>query len=358
MDKRTAKGSSLAAKLAAYHGLWYVAVKKLGAISVDTNFHAWRDYTPLISWVDSLWSSKKLTHSQYLALARETGVGYAARKRDVLEVMRDELDASIHEHVQAESLGLPRLPTRAFGDIDAFVGLFAGPPKWRRPMLVLLGATNFGKSVLGADVLRRIGKGLGLARHVEVTVEADEHIDLSEYDHRQHAGVLLDGVGDTMLLKRNREILQGRPKLCKGGKSATMKYSYPFTLARRAVVVTMDLSASNLHLFETGHWLCKRQNVIVVKLTQEAFINVGNDDGARDPESPHEALAKFTVSQVAGMLRSKDLAGPAQVLEANGVSGADLVAMTAAQLQTELRMSVFAARKVVVARDAFLSAPP
>ena len=137
-----------------------------------------------------------------------------------------------------------------------------------------------------------------------------------------------------------------------------MKFSYPFTLARRAVVVTMDLSAANLHLFETDHWLCNRKNIIVVKLTETAFIDVANDDVTRDPESPDETLAKFTVSQVAGFLRSKDLAGPAQVLEANGVNGADLIAMTAAQLQTELRMSVFAARKVIAARDAFQSAPP
>ena len=34
-----------------------------------------------------------------------------------------------------------------------------------------------------------------------------------------------------------------------------MMYAYPFTLARRAVVATMDLSARNLHLLRTDHWL-------------------------------------------------------------------------------------------------------
>ena len=38
-------------------------------------------------------------------------------------------------------------------------------------------------------------------------------MDLADFDRRVHAGVLLDGVGDAMFLKRNREGLQGRPKI-------------------------------------------------------------------------------------------------------------------------------------------------
>ena len=66
----------------------------------------------------------------------------------------------------------------------------------------------------------------------------------------------------------------------------------------------------------------------------------------------------MTVSEVASLLRSKDLTGPAQLFEANGVNGADLLGFTATQLQTELRMTVFAARKVVAARESFLHAQP
>ena len=59
-------------------------------------------------------------------------------------------------------------------------------------------------------------------------------LDLSDFDVCKHAGVLLDGVGDVLFFKRNREVLQGRPKVCKGGKSGTMIYAYPFTLCLRA----------------------------------------------------------------------------------------------------------------------------
>ena len=34
-----------------------------------------------------------------------------------------------------------------------------------------------------------------------------------------------------------------------------MVYSYKYTLARRAIVATFDLSAENLDLFESDHWL-------------------------------------------------------------------------------------------------------
>ena len=50
-----------------------------------------------------------------------------------------------------------------------------------------------------------------------LTVEADEQMDLSDFDIRVHGGVWLDVVGDAMFLHRHREALQGRAKECKEG---------------------------------------------------------------------------------------------------------------------------------------------
>ena len=44
-------------------------------------------------------------------------------------------------------------------------------------------------------------------------METDPNLDFSEFDRDKHAGVLLDGVGDAMILKGNRESLQGRAKV-------------------------------------------------------------------------------------------------------------------------------------------------
>ena len=89
--------------------------------------------------------------------------------------------------------------------------------RWRRPFLVIVGGTNSGKSLLAAKVLTRIGVVLRVPGFVEITVETDEDLDLSSYDHRAHAGILLDGVGDTLTLWRRCEMLQGRPTKCGGG---------------------------------------------------------------------------------------------------------------------------------------------
>ena len=112
--------------------------------------------------------------------------------------------------------------------IDMFVASFTGAPMLRRPMLAIVGGTNLGKSILAADVLNSVAVAMGLDDFLGITVEGDDVLDLGEFDHSKEGGVLLDGVGDVMFLKKNREVLQGWPKKCKGGKSATM-YSYPFT---------------------------------------------------------------------------------------------------------------------------------
>ena len=103
---------------------------------------------------------------------------------------------------------------------------------------------------------------------MEVTVEDNEHLDMADFDVRHHGGVLLDGVGDALILKKNREALQGRAKQTKGAQSATMIYSYKYTLARRAVVATFDLSAKNLTALKVDHWLQNPLNVLQLHLTE------------------------------------------------------------------------------------------
>ena len=112
---------------------------------------------------------------------------------------------------------------------------------------------------------------MGLRDFLEVTVEGSETLDLSGFDHRRHAGVLLDGVGDAYLLWSNREVLQGRPKAAKGAQSATMVYAYAYTLCHRAVVATCDLSALHLDAFDTDHWLNNEKNVLLLDLKEKAF---------------------------------------------------------------------------------------
>ena len=43
---------------------------------------------------------------------------------------------------------------------------------------------------------------------MEVTVEDDGYLDFSSFDVAKHSGVLLDGLGDILLLKKHREVGQ------------------------------------------------------------------------------------------------------------------------------------------------------
>ena len=74
-----------------------------------------------------------------------------------------------------------------------------------------------------------------------------------------------------MFLNHHREDLQGRSKLSKGGRSGTMIYAYPFTLARRAAVATLDLGAQNLAAFTDDHWLSNNTHVIGLWFRGEAW---------------------------------------------------------------------------------------
>ena len=161
-------------------------------------------------------------------------------------------------------------------------------------MLVIVGATNLGKSMLAADVLKKVGKHVGAESFLEITVEDNENLALEDYDLRIHAGVLLDGLADALTLKRHRETLQGRAKVTKGGQSGTNMYAYPFTFCRRAIVATMDLSAGNLGALETDHWLSSSDNVIVLRLREKAFFEPSPEE-VPIPELPLLGAPDHTV---------------------------------------------------------------
>ena len=158
-----------------------------------------------------------------------------------------------------------------------------------------------------------------------MTVEGDSSLDLSEFSLADHAGVLLDGIGDVMMLKAHREALQGCAKKCRGGKSATMMYSYALTLCRCAVVATFDLSARNLHMLSTDHWLADARHVVVLRLVEPGWVTECDN-----PVQAPSPMAAWTVSQVAHWLESSDMSGPASTLQMQGVSGEDLLGFATA----------------------------
>ena len=238
-------------------GHYYVYVNKIGSIINYTDWPPFQEYGVEGWWIDNWLKQGKLSRDTYLRIAAQITVGFQRRLADVRAAERYERELAVREHVAAEQVALAgsTYPIKDFAVVNKFLSFFDGRKHHRRPILVIRGGSNLGKSLLAAEVLRKVGRQLGIHDYLEVTVEGSETMDLNEFDHRKHAGVLLDGVGDTYLLWRNREVLQGRPKVAKGAQSATMVYAYAYTLCNRAVVATCDLSALHLDAFETDHWL-------------------------------------------------------------------------------------------------------
>ena len=155
-------------------------------------------------------------------------------------------------------------------------------------------------------------------------------------------------------MKRHRETLQGRPKKCKGGKSATMMYSYEYTLFGRGVIATFDLSAKHLAHFATDHWLSNSKNVIALRLTEPAWVQRQVLVGPALARSPAEIMSEWGVSDVARWLEDADMVGTAAIFQAEGVNGKDVIAFVSAEsMRADLRLSPISARKVWGHRAAF-----
>ena len=199
-----------------------------------------------------------------------------------------------------------------------------------------------------------MGGHINLASFLEVTVEADSALDFSKLEVDKHAGVLLDGVADAKLLLANREVLQGRPKECTGGRSSTMIYSYVYTLARRAVVVTMDLSASNLHMLQTDHWLSSQENVLQLWLGWPAWMQAAATR-TQPLLTARQRMFDWTVAALAAYLEQEDAEGVARIVRSNSVNGADVLEFTEATCAESLRCTPFVARKLLLLRDKYLA---
>ena len=88
---------------------------------------------------------------------------------DVSAVRRTERVFAIREHLRREAAFFKDSDVKAFrvfAEIYLYISYFDPKvPYWRRPILLIIGATNLGKSMLAADVIKRVGKILGLTRY-------------------------------------------------------------------------------------------------------------------------------------------------------------------------------------------------
>ena len=113
----------------------------------------------------------------------------------------------------------------------------------------------------------------------------------------------------------------------------------------------MDLSAANLHLFKTDHWLKDPDNVVQLHVADPAWQTASGP--ALPLPTPRETVRSWTVAETVRFLQERDLEGPAHLCHASGVAGVDLMSISAEALVHDVRLTPFAAPKVIAAREIF-----
>ena len=119
-----------------------------------TNFPPFQAYAVEGWWLDALLKGGKLTRQVYLGLASRVCVGFQKRHADVLAAERYEREQAAELAVMEmqDALKTQMNGVKAFPVVSSFVSLFAdGCVLPRRPVLVIVGATNLGKSLLLAS---------------------------------------------------------------------------------------------------------------------------------------------------------------------------------------------------------------
>ena len=112
----------------------------------------------------------------------------------------------------------------------------------------------------------------------------------------------------------------------------------------------MDLSAANSHLLDCDRLLSISSSVCVVRLLTKPW-----DHRAVHAETPEQIMQRWSTEDVVRFLAANDLDGPARTMVANGVRGRDIISLSRDELIEDLKLSRFAAARILEARDAFLA---
>ena len=122
------------------------------------------------------------------------------------------------------------------------------------------------------------------------------------------------------------------------------------------MVATFDLSAANVELLRSDHWLSDPRNVVQLRLEGPDW-----EGGAVAPQAPvrsaRDTMASWSADSLAEHVAAAGLAGAASCLQRAGVSGVDLLSWAAAsEIEADLKLLPFSARKLLRWREAFLAA--
>ena len=295
----------------------------------------------------------------------ETRQGVVTAKRN-LDAVRDRELALQEEREMAETIkrirGNPEV-YRSFRRVPAADQWLQGfkVDALRFPTLLVQGPSLIGKTEWAKSLF---------TRPLELKIGSLTHFPekMRQFSRAEYDGVVLDDVRDLDFLAQHQHVLQGKYDervefaTTPGGQCAYRRWLY-----RVPFVATINYSTAHLEYLRTHDWLSKPGNVVLVELLESPVQPHGHVPGAAAalppmerpaPLQPNEVLRSWGAAELRRFLEGQDLQAIAATCYANGVNGADLDAwQDEATVEHELRVTPFAARKLLAARARFLAPP-
>ena len=104
-------------------------------------------------------------------------------------------------------------------------------------------------------------------------------------------------------------------------------------------------------------WLADRRNVVVVWLQSKAWVGESADKAGQPPQDlpPKLELRQWNVAELAGRVEAADAEGLAAMLRRSSVNGAAFADLDVSGFVEDLGFTLFAAKKLVALRNAFLA---
>lgn len=349
-------------------GFFYVWADKIGTlrsehgeVCVDGDYAPlWttsrKTYKVLRRWAQALWESRKLSHDTYDELLFATRQGVLGAKRNLEAVRSREEEIEEENEMKATVArirGDPELykPFLRIPAADEWLQLFQ-TDALRFPMLVVLGQSGVGKTEWAKSLF---GKAL------ELKIGNLSHFPekMRLFSRRQHNAVVLDDVRDMEFLAQHQHVLQGKyDERVEFASTPGGQCAYRRWLFKIPFVATVNYSTANLDHLRTHDWLNKSSNVVLVELSETPVVHaLGPAALATTPADVPLAtrMSEWSVNHLRSFLLSQGLPAIAEVCYASGVDGADLRELDSQTARSELRLTSFQAKKLLVSRDAFLN---
>ncbi|CAJ1397084.1 unnamed protein product [Effrenium voratum] len=251
-------------------GHFYCWAAKVGSLRVQTSGHEpWVHYTVRGAWLDSLWSSQKLTHDIYLEYACKVRVGFVGRLKQVEAVqLREQQQAFQGEKAAADAV-LETLKRPFKQHVLELVREWASQysmPLLRYKFLVLRAGSRCGKSTLAKSLHQELA---WLKPPYIQTVQDDVSADLRGFNRRKHGFLVFDNINNMSFILSQRALFQSNGDVHTLGQSKTGVYSYDVYLYRIPIVFTVDHAATWDSL---EPWMA--ENMVLIELSEPCFVEV------------------------------------------------------------------------------------